>query len=363
MIDFFINNPLDITYSKKIYPRWDWIKRSYVDSIDNLVAYYNSKNVPVNNSHLLVRIIKQAYQDININIADYFKNIETTVKYVAKHFKLVNNISTGAIYGDIFYYSNSYEIICHVEQDYDIFHVENNYALYSPLRVVYTEETALDFHLLNGTKTKPHPQLTVLELDITLMMVMYRSWAKRRIKFGLGADPRVFVSNIVIPNTIKTMVDLVIFNRYIGMIKGTPLSEHRVKHKVYVIDYSRGVDDTLRRVAEDMVNTKTPLLQFINNIPTIYYKDMFSALRLGRSVYTRQSLWTLWMARIKYMSNILDILGTNGINANRKYTSLIHYDVREIKNGCTPYKDFLRKVKDIEEEYMGLLDKIDRQAK
>lgn len=364
MIDFFINDPLDITYGRKLYPKWDWIKRSYVDSIDNLVSWYNSKSYAVNNSHVLVQIIKSLFPgSYNTNLIDYFKDVDTNARYTARLFKLVNNISNGEFYSDLFYHSNSYELICHVDQEYDLIEVDRNYAVYSPLRVVYTEETALDFHLLTGTKTKPTPQLTVLELDISLMMVMYRAWARRRIKFNLGADPRVFVGTIVIPNAIKTMVDLVIFNRFIGICNDSPLSNFRVKHKIFVIDYARGVDDVLRRVADDMLNTNSPLLQFINTIPTIYYPDMFSALRLGRRVYTRQSLWSAWIARIKYSSTLLDLIGTNGFNRNTSIIKMIHYDVRELKNGSTNYYKMLKKVPAIEEEYSNLIDKIDNQTR
>ena len=362
MLDFFINNPEHVSYGHKEYPRWDWIRRNYKDSIDNLINWYNLKSGRINNKHILSNIIARACPGYTMELIPYFKHVATNAKYIASTFKLVNNRSAGAVYSNIFYKENSYEIICEVEQEYDILKVEENYLSYTPLRVIYTEETDLDFHLVNGTKSKPRPQLTVFELDITLMLLMYRAWARRRAKFNLGIDANSFIYNIIIPNTIRSMVDLIIFNRFIHIAKGIHIPMFKLKHKIYVLDYSRGVNDTLVRVAKDMLNTRSPLLQFINTIPTIYYKDMFSTLRLGRSVYTHQSLWSAWISRVKYIDAILDIIGPNGCERNRDLTTLTHYDIKELKNGSTNYFGVVKQLKPLTEEYTKVIDDIDRKA-
>lgn len=362
MLDFFINNPERVSYGRKEYPRWDWIRRNYKDTIDNLISYYNARHTVVNNKHILSIIVDKACPGYKMDLVPYFKQVAGSAKYLASHFKLVNNRSTGTVYTNIFYRSNSLEVICETEQDYEIEHVENNYLSYTPLRVVYTEETDLDFHLLNGLKDKPTPQFTVLELDITLMLLMYRAWARRRDKFNLGIDVNMFISTVVIPNAIRSIVDLIIFNRFIHISKGLRLSNFKLSHKIYVIDYSRGVDDTLTKVARDMINTSSPLLQFINTIPTIYYPDMFSALRLGRSVFTYQSLWSAWIARAKYIDVLLDLIGPKGCERNRSLTTLTHYDIKELKNNSTNYFGIVKSYKPIAEEYTKIIDTIDRKA-
>lgn len=358
MIDFFLSNPSRIQYGYKTYPKWDWIKRNYKDSIENLINYYHYRITFVNNKHILTRIIKTIDPGYTKDIFSYMKDLETNAKYIARDFKLVNNISKGTIFKNIFYSGNSYEIINHVEFDYDFLEVDKNYSEYNPLRVVYTEETDLDFHLLNGLKEKVKPSLSVFELDITLMLLMYRAWSKRRIKFGFSNNPNIFVSTIVIPNAIKTMVDLIIFNRFIYIAKGIDLPDFKLKHKIYTLDYSRGVDDILSRVANDMVNTNTALEQFINTIPTLFYPNMFSALKLSRRLQTRQSLWATWMARVKYINILLDLLGPNGLTRNNLLINTLPYDIKELKNGKTDYYVKLREVKPIEEEYVKIVDEI-----
>lgn len=358
MLDFFINKPSDIQYAYQLYPRWDWIKRNYTDSINNLISYYNFRNTVVNNKNLLVRIIKNAFPGLDTDIFGYVKDLEINADYTARHFKLTNNKSVGDFHRNVFYSGKSIEIINHVVYDYNFLDIDKDYTKYSPLRVVYTEETDLDLHLLDGTKVKTKPSLTVVELDITLMLLMYRAWCRRRIKFGLSINACTFVSTIVIPNTIRTMVDHIIFNRFICKAKGISIPEFKLKHKLYVVDYSRGIDSVLDKVVDDIVNTNIPLYKFINTIPTLYYDDMFSALRLGRRLYTRQSKWTLWMSRVHYINILLDLLGPNGISRNLPLIKTLPYDIKELKNGSTCYYDKLKEVKEIQEEYIEVIDSI-----
>lgn len=358
MLDFFLYNPSGIQYAYKTYPKWDWIKRNYKDSIDNLISYYNYRTTIVNNKHLLTRIIKFAFPGFKHDLFSYVKDLELNSRNVARHFKLVNSVSSGTFFYNLFYSKNSIEVINHVEFDYDFLEVDKDYTKYSPLRVIYTEETALDFHLLNGTKEKSKPTVTVFELDITLMLIMYRAWCKRRIKFNFSTDPNVFVSSIVIPNTIRTMIDLIIFNRFIFKAKGITIPEFKLKHKIYTLDYSRGVDDILGRVANDIVDENIPLPRFINTIPTIYYSNMYEALKLTRSLQTQQSLWSVWLARVKYINILLDLLGPTGEKANTSILYTLPYDIKQIRNGSTPYFAKLKEVKSIEEEYKTTIDEI-----
>lgn len=363
MLDFFINKPVDIQQAYRTYPKFNYIKSSYKDSIDNLVNYYNARSMVVNNRHLLCRIIDTTFPGLKLERIDYLRHVDINSRYVAKHFRLINNITVGEIKQNIFYKKNSYEIINHTEFDYDFLEVMNNYSKFTPLRVTYTEEKGFDFHLLNGTKIKDKPEITVFELDITLMLLMYRQWALKRRRFGLDVSSNRFVATIVIPNAIKSMVDLIIFNRFIEIANGRNLPEFTLKHPIYVLDYSRGVDDILKSVANDIVDNNMLLLNFINTIPTMYYPKMYNALRIHRQVYTRQSLWSIWIARLKYINTILDLLGFKGRNRNRLQITSLAYELRLLSSNNTPLMEKLREYPALLPEYVKVIEDIKNKIK
>lgn len=358
MIDFFVNKPTDLAFSYVRFPKWDYIQRMYTFSIDGLVSYYNSRSLVVNNKHLLSKIIGLGFPGLELDEIEYLKNVETNSRYLAKQFRLVNNITNGDIFHNIFYKKNSIEIITQVDFDYDFKDVYANYANYSPLRVVYTEETDLDFHLLDGRKPKATPSVTVFELDITLMLLMFRSWGLRRKKFGLTVNENVFVGSVVIPNAIKSMVDIIIFNRFLKIAKGEKIPEFKLKHPMFVYDLSRGVDDILRRVVPNVVNTNIRLEHFLNTIPTLYNKNMFSTLKLSRHNYTSQSLWSLWMARIKYIDILLELMGESGRKRNLVIMYSLPYDIRELRNRKTNLFYKLEQEKSITDEYMDTINRV-----
>lgn len=361
MIDFFVNKPSNIEFPIKKVPKWDYIRRMYRFSIDNLVSYYNSRSIVIKNNHILSKIIGLAYPFKNLGLADdikFLKYIDVNSKYVAKHFRLVNNITNGEIFHNIFYKENSVEIICQTDFNYDFKDVMENYLNYSPIRVVYTEETALDFHMLDGKKSKKEPSLTVVELDITLMLLMYRAWCKRRLKFGMSINENLFIGSIVIPNAIRPMVDNIIFNRFIKIAKNEHIPDFELKHPMFVYDLSRGVDEALKSLAPHLVDNSILLEHFINTIPTIYNTDMFETLKLNRSMYNRQSLWSIWMARVKYIDTLIDLLGTNGMKRNTVTLFSLPYDIRELKNRNTSFYSKLDSAKGIDKEYKETVDRI-----
>lgn len=358
MIDFFTSNPTHIQFGSKAYPMFEYIRKMYRLSVDNLVSYYNSRNSAVRNDHLLSRIVELGAPSLKLEKGEYFKHANVTAQYTAKHFKLVNNISVGEIKHDIFYNKNSIELIMHSEFDYTLQSVVDNYTNHFPLRVVYTEETALDFHLLNGKKEKDKPTLTVFELDISLMLLMYRGWALRRLKFGCGTDSNMFIANVVIPNAIKTMVDHIIFNRFIKVFKKEPIPEFKLKHPIYVYDLTRGLDVVLGKAVTFLTKRNIDMYEMITNIPTIYYKNMFKALRINRSIYNRQSEWAIWLSRLKYIEVLIELLGPRGIARNTSLLYMLPYEIKRLKNRSTPLYQQLSKEPAIEQEYIECIDRI-----
>lgn len=361
MIDFFINKPSNIEFPIKKIPKWDYIKRMYKFSIDNLINYYNSRNFVIKNNHILSKIIGLAYPFKNYGLTDdirFLKYIDVNSKYIAKHFRLVNNITNGEVFHNIFYKENSVEIICQTDFNYDYRDVMDNYTKYSPIRVVYSEETDLDFHMLNGKKSKKQPSLTVVELDITLMLLMYRAWSMRRMKFGMSTNENIFIGSIVMPNTIRSMVDIIIFNRFLKIAKDQPIEEFELKHPIFVYDLSRGVDEALKSLSPHLVDNSILLEHFINSIPTIYNSDMFETLKINRAIYNRQSLWSIWMARVKYIDILIDLLGRKGMKRNTVALFSLPYDIRELKNRNTSFYSKLDNAKGIDKEYKDTVDRI-----
>lgn len=335
MIRYFTSKRIGLTLPIKKYTRFDYLRNRYLIELEKIKVYYRERDSGVNNNHILSKIIDLLDASINLEVNKYYEIVDTQGPYVCRQLGLVSNINNGDVLQNIFYKQNSYEIINYVTTDILTYELETNWKNKECLKVTYTDETALDFHLLNGSKIKNKESLTVLELDVPLMMLMYRSWCKDRLRNNRSTDSNVFISTIVLPNALNNMLDLTLFNRFMCLTNEIDIPSFRIKHPIPILDYSYGIDNIYKEVIKDIYNNNIYLDQMMSTIPCIYNITMKDALFINRPYPNKQSEWVIWVARIKYISFLLNVLGYRGIVKNKDVFNTLPYLLKELKNRST----------------------------
>lgn len=321
----------------KYYSRFDYIKSRYKAEINKITSYHNDRIRAVNNSHLLVRLIKllSPYK-FDMDFFDYFKYVDTNGPYYTKQLGIVSNINNGTVLENIFYKSNSYEVLFYSQRTFDIFDMEYNWQNYYPIRVLQTSEREYDFHLLDGSKHKLEPDVTVLEINVPMLMLQYKQWGLEKYKLGESTSPAIFLCQIVFPNILVTMVDMITWNRLIfrdGGIRN--IKQYRVKHPFHILDLTPGVDSILDNVHNDITNVSQYLDKILMSIPTMYYKDMTKTLYIANPFPTKQSEWVIWLARLKTIIGLLHLFQEKGRIRNRDLISSLPFEIRRLKNNAT----------------------------
>lgn len=359
MLNYFLQQTYQHQPGIKYYSRFDYIKKRYKEEITKIIEYHGNRVRAVNNSHLLVRLIKLLSPfKFNMDFFDYFKYVDSNAKYYTKQLGIVSNINNGLVLENIFYKNNSYEVLLYSNRTFDIFDMEYNWDNYFPIRVIYTSEREYDFHLLDGSKMKLEPDLTVLEINIPMLMLQYKQWALEKDREGNSTSPAIFLCQVVFPSILVTMIDMITWNRFIYRNDGIQsIEQYRVKHPFHILDLTPGIDDILDNVHNDVSNVSQYLDKVLMSIPTIYYKDMTKTLFIANPFPTKQSEWVVWLARLRTIRGILNLLGEKGIARNRSIVNSLPFEIRRLKNNSTnlfriiPYdlKDICRE--DI--EYIG----------
>ena len=70
------------------------------------------------------------------------------------------------------------------------------------------------------------PTLSVYELDLITMLLQYRSWSKVRLSQGLSTDSNIFIAMIVLPNTLDSILDYSLYNRFMAIANGEKIPEN-----------------------------------------------------------------------------------------------------------------------------------------
>lgn len=358
MLATFVHKYDETKYPIKIYSKFDWIKRRYTEQMFKIIDYYHNRDRVINNKNILSRIITNLSPNIYEDVSDYFIHIDKPSTYISKQYGLVSNINNGMVFNNVFYTGKSKEIINYVDISHNIFEFENKWEYYSPIRIVYTDETGYDFHLLDRSKEKKEESLTVYELDIKGMLLMYREWCKMRLVKGFSTNPNAFVAMYVIPNALQTMIDYITWNRFIEIYYTGSAPEFDNPHPFHVLDFSNGIDWILGKIIKDVDNTGVYINQLLKFIPTIVYKDMLQGLKLRRPYYNKQSEWAIWVARLRDMAFLIDILGTRGRQRNLQELKRFPVEIKMVEQGSTNLFDRLAMHPNLLEKTKGYIEEI-----
>lgn len=341
MLNFFLTKNHPYEYAIKKYSEFDFIKRQYTHEINKLLDYYRNRDRSVPGGNLFYKIIHNLDVNIYDNIGDYFKYIDRNSEYIAKTYKLVCNSSPGEVLDNVFYKNNSYSVINYVRTDYNLYEIEKNWINYCPLRITYSNITDLDFYLFDKTKRPSINTVMVAELDINLMMLMYYHWCKVRLNQDRSTNPGTFVYKVLYPNTMKTHIDIAIWNRLIWRFYKYDIPRFELDHPFHVIDFTRYIDNVLDKIIKDTDKGNYDIEQLIKMVPTVVNKDMLETLYINRAVYTRQSEWAIWIARLKYINFVIDILGERGVHRNRDLLYRMPSRIKALENRSTEFESKL----------------------
>jgi len=335
MFNIFFKKQTTLDLPIRKYTEFDYIRNRYKEELVKIKEYYRNKDNAVNNTNLLSRLVYNISPNIELDIIDYYKIVDANAIYTARQFGLVSNISNGKVLENNLYSDNSYEIFNYVSKDIDIIHMVNNWIEYKPVNVTYTENTNIDYRLLNGRLPLDKISLTVIEVDLIMMSLMYKFWAKDRIRNDKSTNTNVFIATIIVPNILDSMLDITIFNRFIDIYRYGSSSTFDIKHPFTILDYTKGIDKVLTKVVKDVDNRNYYIEQLLLSIPTIVSNNMLDALYIDNPIYTRQSEWSILAARIDYIVFILEILGVNGIKKNKDDIYKLRIIIKNLENGST----------------------------
>lgn len=342
MLYFFTRKNHDfIQYAVSEYGQFDYIKRRYKIEINKAIDYLHIRNRPTNNINIFSRLLYLLVPDpANMTLLDVYKQAEVEGPYLARQFYFVSNISKGTVYNNVFY-NDSYDVISSVTTEINLFELEKTWKHQQPLRVIYSNNTDLDYYVLDKKDNSTTKRINVVELDIPLMCLMYWHWCKERISADLPTNVNYFVYSYLLTNSIYSNIDIAIFNRFMKIWYHSKIDPYKIKLPISLYDPHVMVDNYLTWLANMIEKQSMRLEQILGNFQAINSKNMINVLYVNRPYPTRQSLWSLWFCRIKYINFLIDVMGERGMMKNKIFLNRLPVYIKALETGSTPIFDIL----------------------
>lgn len=322
MLDFFVKNRM-VEYPPRLtFPKWRVSEYNIVRNIASIFTYARKSELigPINNSNVLISLINRFSVDPSMRSVDYYNSISQDSEDIANSLGLTTVRNYGRVFKDVLF-KDSNEMICYVNDPFYVKNIENTWMYQDPLKVIYIDSVDLDYNIIPNSKSLKNG-LVVYELNVDLMMFMYKKWIEARVNYNRSTSIKVFLSQFVIPNTLKTLVNQVLFNRLLAMLEQPDVQfENKCKtYPFYLINEAYNVDKIYREYIKTITNKRLLLETYINTLPIVRVKsktDTFlDLLRISIPMWSRKTKWLPWFLRMRHLGLLLELLGEDGLKYN-----------------------------------------------
>jgi len=295
--------------------------------IDVVINYYNNTHIYVNRPNKLVDLINSLPVKVNSSIEDIIFDLQTNEDYLLKHFGIASDISKSKVFKNTIL-NNTKEFYISMEIDIDDI-TYNNYKDISTVKCVYHNLTEIGpFYPQNSKTTIKDFTTAIYEIDVVALGIQFYYWLREQYMLDNDTDIARFVATIVIPNTIKSITNYSLINRYIlNMEKDPNIS----KIPIDIPDFTDKLDREYEKLVDRIFSFKKEKYEdYLFSIPLIE-SNVLEVLKFNNTFWSSNNKWILWYSRIDIIKKLLS-LSKDAKRINNKWISYLKLELRNAIN-------------------------------
>lgn len=341
-------------------PLAETIRRQFDYTEGVLKDYYARSSFRLPNHHILIQVLRTLSFGIGTPFENIWGSVYARAPYVAKHYGFTSTISFGRPHKNIFYGGRDFSdyILEARSVDVEPFGDVSAWRELSPLRVLY--HPVVDFHFLlpSGFRQPYNDNYSVVSLDLALLAFQYHQYKiEQYARYSDDAivSPESFLVREVLPKLYKSHLNLVIINN-IFLPGGFAEREDVEKIPWPPISFpemSIRVKPMATEIYKSMRKKGNDYARVLESIPLPTGKNALRDLMLPRMAKTKQGQWLYWLARFRYIFELIRLGGDRGIKNNRKHLATLKTEVSYFM-GDKGYLSFQNKK--LEEEFIYFAD-------
>lgn len=298
----------------------DWVNvaNGLRQNLKSVQDYYRSHSLAVPAEHFLVTLINSFGLPTSMNLDRYYVNILERADDLGRVLNLTSPISRGKVLKQSLLGTGYTEAVLALNEDFDYESAYQNWREQTPLRCL--RHPVSDLSLLTYSKTQAYTDTGVMitSLNIPLLAVMYKGFRNHEQALA-KADPEYvqrtvmhFVHMFVLTNMLPSFLDCALFNRVYRLTRGIPLGERLGRHPFHLTDWSSRCNHSQSDILKRLESGKMDMNTMLCNIPLIDEFSLHEQCILPDVAKTRQVMWLLIMARIRYVIWLVEMSQKNG---------------------------------------------------
>lgn len=316
-----------------VLPEFIYVKNGLYANLLKMVSYYRENPRSVDSSHFLVRLLQSITVPLSMMDLRYVDLVSDLADDLSMSLQMTSPGYYGKAFKDGVFYGRGFtEVLISTSEFFDVEDAAANWEDLEPIRVLAHPKTDLNLDLPNGRSTGSEVGHAVLAINIPLLALQYKKFREREHQLELEHQRTVmqFLCMYPLPNLLYSHLDIAIFNRLHTFFKGGETMVSMRRSPLFIHDHSTRLDIYLNKLLRILERRDLYFDAMLTSIPLVSSVSLRDVVRLPRIPLTRQVLWSLIMARIPYISFLLQLNFNSGSNRNRKDLVLIDREIKRL---------------------------------
>lgn len=263
------------------YPKMSYIRERLQSNYSKLQSYYRFNNVAVRSDHILVTLLNSLLIPPTTQREHAYDLITRAAYSVANGLGIGSSIYTTKVQTKNWFYGDQVKEIIYLAPR-NPFSVDygNTWKDANAIKVIAHPKSDLTFRLLNGKETSSESGYAVIEIDAALLHWQYRQFKMEQQAIAQGTQLSVthFVAKYVLPNMLKSHLDVAFFNRFVRYNNGQLPAENQRKEPLALPTSLTFVDEVVGKTFDHLAQSDLTVTQILTQIPLPFTKSMFDFL-------------------------------------------------------------------------------------
>lgn len=329
------NQPLVQQTRSRDIPRFERVSNHLKENLDRVISHYRLNRYSVRSDHLLVQLIQTLPIDGNTELTLLRNRIEDYAPDMARTFELTSPSHTGkSKFPGTFLGGAGPEVIILETTPVPMNEIRSNWEELSPVRFLRHPSTDLTMTPPDGRTVGNGKGPVVVLLNLPLLALQYRMWRVRDLKRNPNSASTTmhFISQYVLPNAIRSYVDISWFNIARGIYLDVPLTENPDEHPFYFNTLFESAVEGITDVTKEASEQKMGFAEFLGVYGPLTAETFQRALALPPLAKTRQVTPALILARLPAVSFMMHWSAWGTRSKDRDALNTVKRSVRQLRN-------------------------------
>lgn len=327
------------------HPEFSYLRDGLKRELRKFELYYRRNAMVVRSSHLIVQMLQSLHVSTHYDPDTYVNLASDQVVPLAKAFKLTTPSTNGKLHSGVFYGPDVKEVILLTNTPLPLDLSYDRWFSLSAIKVIDHPFDSLGLWVPDGLKEIEGEGYATIEINLPTLALQYIRWKEvRGLDLIQESIPSLmqFVHRFVLPNMMKSHLDIAIVNRAISHFDDEIPSGEYPNHPFHVTKFDRQFDRVMDSLVTKIEKRNLSFPQLLRAIPTVSSPDAFATLKLPKVAKTRQVDWALNLSRLRHLAWLVKVTSDMGGYANSDWKNKVRRGLRQMDNDRLLYNQLTR---------------------